>query len=132
MTICRHFPSKGFPNVSRNSFLHCTLKKSLISPEVWFIVCTTIVRSHGEATKTDGLENGLQVNFKDFGRMVMTKWLKDVLVELHREDSGQDLIEYALIAALIALAATVGMGVVANAINDAFSSIGEKLKTYTS
>jgi len=62
----------------------------------------------------------------------MTKWLKNVLVELHREDSGQDLIEYALIAALIALAATVGMGAVANAINEAFSSIGAKLKTYSS
>ena len=62
----------------------------------------------------------------------MTKWLKNVLVELHREESGQDLIEYALIAALIALAATVGMGAVANAINEAFSSIGAKVKTYSS
>jgi len=62
----------------------------------------------------------------------MTKWFKDVLVELHREESGQDLIEYALIAALIALAATVGMGVVATAINDAFSAIGAKLSSYTS
>ena len=53
------------------------------------------------------------------------------LTSLHQEESGQDLIEYALIAALIALAATVGMGVVAKAINDAFSSIGAKLKTYT-
>ena len=56
---------------------------------------------------------------------------KEVLVGLHREDSGQDLIEYALIAALIALAATLGMGTVAKAINDAFSSIGAKLKSYT-
>ena len=51
---------------------------------------------------------------------------KKVLVGLHQEDSGQDLIEYALIAALIALAATFGMGSVAQAINDAFSSIGAK------
>ena len=57
--------------------------------------------------------------------------VKDALVTLHREDSGQDLIEYALIAALIALAATVGMSAVAKAINDAFSSIGAKLITYT-
>ncbi len=64
----------------------------------------------------------------------MNKWFataKDVVVGLHREDSGQDLIEYALIAALIALAATFGMSSVASAINDAFSSIGEKLKSYT-
>ena len=58
--------------------------------------------------------------------------MKGTLVELHREDSGQDLIEYALIAALIALAATVGMGSVAKAINTAFSSIGQKLTNYAS
>ncbi len=58
--------------------------------------------------------------------------LRGLLAELNREDSGQDLIEYALIAALIALAATVGMGSVATAINTAFSSIGAKLTSYAS
>jgi len=65
----------------------------------------------------------------------MSKWYSQVkasLVELHRGDSGQDLIEYALIAALIALAATVGMGSVAKAINVAFSSIGAKVTSYAS
>lgn len=56
---------------------------------------------------------------------VLRLW--ETLVALHREDSGQDLIEYALIAALIALAAIFGMGSVANAINSAFVSIGSKL-----
>ena len=58
--------------------------------------------------------------------------LRSLLAELNREESGQDLIEYALIAALIALAATVGMGSVATAINVAFSSIGQKLTNYAS
>ena len=53
----------------------------------------------------------------------------EALLALHREDSGQDLIEYALIAALIALAAVFGMGSVANAINSAFISIGSKLNS---
>lgn len=57
---------------------------------------------------------------------------KHTLAILHREESAQDLIEYALIAALIALAATVGMGTVAKAINTAFSSIGAKLTSYAS
>ena len=57
---------------------------------------------------------------------------KQVVTALHSEESGQDLIEYALIAALIALAATVGMGSVAGAINTAFSSIGAKLMSYAS
>jgi pilus assembly protein Flp/PilA len=49
-----------------------------------------------------------------------------------RDERGQDLIEYALVVALIAFAATAGMGTVANKINTAFASIGNKLTTYTS
>ena len=49
-----------------------------------------------------------------------------------RDERGQDLIEYALVAALIALAATAGMSTVATDINLAFTSIGTKLTTYTS
>ena len=55
--------------------------------------------------------------------------MKDVLVTLHQEDSGQDLIEYALVAALIALAAVVGMNQVANAINSAFIKVGSRLNS---
>jgi pilus assembly protein Flp/PilA len=55
--------------------------------------------------------------------------IRETLIRLHREDSGQDLIEYALIAALIALAAVVGMGTVANAINEAFISISSRLNS---
>lgn len=53
-------------------------------------------------------------------------------LQILREDHGQDLIEYALVVALIALAATAGMNTVANNINKAFTSIGTKLTTYTS
>ena len=42
-------------------------------------------------------------------------------------DSGQDLIEYALVVALIAFAATAAMGNVANGINNAFMKIASKL-----
>jgi pilus assembly protein Flp/PilA len=49
---------------------------------------------------------------------------------LSREE-GQDLIEYALVVALIAFAATAGMTTVAGDINTAFSNIGSKLTTYT-
>jgi pilus assembly protein Flp/PilA len=55
--------------------------------------------------------------------------IRRVLVSLHREESGQDLIEYALLAALIALAATVGMTTVASDINNAFTAIGSKLNS---
>jgi pilus assembly protein Flp/PilA len=42
------------------------------------------------------------------------------------------LIEYALVVALIAFAATAGMNTVATDINLAFTSIGTKIVTYTS
>ena len=45
---------------------------------------------------------------------------------------GQDLIEYALVVALIAFAAAAGMTTVATKINAAFTNIGTKLTTYTS
>jgi pilus assembly protein Flp/PilA len=55
-----------------------------------------------------------------------------VKAQILREDHGQDLIEYALVVALIAFAATAGMNTVAGKINTAFSNIGNKLNTYTS
>jgi pilus assembly protein Flp/PilA len=54
---------------------------------------------------------------------------REMLVALHREDSGQDLIEYALVAALIALAAVAGMKTVANGLNEAFNAISSKLNS---
>lgn len=53
--------------------------------------------------------------------------VRRMLAALHEDESGQDLIEYALVAALIAFAAVAGMGFVASAINNAFSKIGSKL-----
>ncbi len=46
------------------------------------------------------------------------------------EEEGQDLIEYALVVALIGFAATAGMTSVANAINNAFFSVGTTLSSY--
>jgi pilus assembly protein Flp/PilA len=55
--------------------------------------------------------------------------LKDALI---RDESGQDLIEYALVVSLIALGATASMSAVATNISTAFSKVGSKLATYTS
>jgi pilus assembly protein Flp/PilA len=46
-------------------------------------------------------------------------------------EEGQDLIEYALVVALIAFAATVGMQALATDINTAFTNIGTVLVSYT-
>jgi pilus assembly protein Flp/PilA len=55
--------------------------------------------------------------------------LKHALSHLVRDESGQDLIEYALVAALIALGATAAMTSLATSISTAFSTVGSKLTT---
>jgi pilus assembly protein Flp/PilA len=55
-----------------------------------------------------------------------------VMLQILMDENGQDLIEYALVVALIAFAATAGMGTVAKDINTAFSNICTKLNSYTS
>jgi pilus assembly protein Flp/PilA len=60
---------------------------------------------------------------------VKMQGLKDALVE---DERGQDLIEYALVVSLIALAATATMSTLATAIGTAFGKVGTKLATYTS
>ncbi len=55
------------------------------------------------------------------------KRIGTVIRKLHRDESGQDLIEYALIAALIAFGAVLGMSSLASGINSAFSVIVSKL-----
>ena len=47
-----------------------------------------------------------------------------------KEESGQDLVEYALIIALIAFAAVIGMQDLANGINTAFNLISQTVNTY--
>jgi pilus assembly protein Flp/PilA len=48
------------------------------------------------------------------------------------DESGQDLVEYALVVALIALGATASMSTLATSFSTAFSKVGSKLATYTS
>ena len=49
-----------------------------------------------------------------------------------RDDEGQDLIEYALLAALIALAAVVAMTATGTSINGVFNSIAGQLTSSVS
>jgi pilus assembly protein Flp/PilA len=59
--------------------------------------------------------------------------MKNLIAKLHlaimnlQNEEGQDLVEYALLIALIAFACTSGMGHLATSINAAFDSIAAKL-----
>ena len=65
--------------------------------------------------------------------------MKDTMLKLYikmqnlksslMQEEGQDLVEYALVVALIALAATAGMRTLASDINNAFTGIGTTLNT---
>ncbi len=60
----------------------------------------------------------------------MASLILSSLVRLHKDEAGQGLVEYLLILALIAFAATAGMGSLASGLNSAFVAVGSKLGAY--
>lgn len=55
--------------------------------------------------------------------------MRQMITRFVRDDEGQDLIEYALLAAFIALACVLAMTAVGTGVNDLFTSIQNKLTT---
>jgi len=55
--------------------------------------------------------------------------MQALLKTLWTDESGQDTTEYVLLVALIALAVTAGMAILAQSINTAFSEAGSLLDT---
>ena len=53
--------------------------------------------------------------------------LSKAFAELLSDESGQDLIEYALVAGLIGLGALVAMGRLSTTIGNSFNAIGNSL-----
>ena len=51
--------------------------------------------------------------------------------DLSSREEGQDLVEYALVVALIAFGATAGMKALAGGLNTAFGNISTTLGSYT-
>ena len=60
----------------------------------------------------------------------MTNLILASLVRLHKDEAGQGLIEYVLIIALVAFAATAGMSSLASGMNSAFTQISTILGKY--
>jgi len=57
------------------------------------------------------------------------KNMKQLMKNLMTEESGQDLIEYALVAALVGLGSVAAMSGLANSIGNTFNGIGTALTT---
>lgn len=53
--------------------------------------------------------------------------MKNLMIRFVREEEGQDLIEYSLLAALIAVACIAAMQALAVDINEIFAAIGAAL-----
>ncbi|MGH9431321.1 MAG: Flp family type IVb pilin [Terriglobia bacterium] len=57
--------------------------------------------------------------------------VKRILWRLWKENSGQDLVEYALLVVLLALAAVATLGTLANTVQNTFSNAASTLTTTT-
>ena len=53
--------------------------------------------------------------------------MKQIFKQLVTEDSGQDLIEYALVAALVGLGAVAAMKGLSNSLGSTFNGVGNSL-----
>ena len=57
----------------------------------------------------------------------MMKRIKQAFIAFMKDESGQDLIEYALVAGLIGLGAVVAMTGLSGKIGNAFNTVGNNL-----
>ena len=55
--------------------------------------------------------------------------MKNLFARFVREESGQDLIEYSLLAAIIAVAAIASMKLVTTEVKDVFTDVSTALST---
>ena len=60
------------------------------------------------------------------------KRFQDLAVRLFRDEDGQDLIEYALLATFVALVAIAGATLLGTALNNWFSSISTQVNSAAS
>jgi pilus assembly protein Flp/PilA len=70
---------------------------------------------------------GLGANTQHHRRMINMKNIKHVFAAFTKDESGQDLIEYALVAGLIGLGAVVAMTGLSGKISNAFNAVGNSL-----
>ncbi len=55
--------------------------------------------------------------------------IRNAYLAFHNDESGQGLIEYALVMTLIGLATVAGMGYVSREVNATFSALANRLKS---
>jgi pilus assembly protein Flp/PilA len=58
--------------------------------------------------------------------------MKNFIHRFIHEESGQDLVEYALVAALVGLGAVASLNSLASSVTNTFNAVGNTLTTATS
>ncbi|MFB3920669.1 MAG: Flp family type IVb pilin [Terriglobia bacterium] len=58
------------------------------------------------------------------------RWLREHLALLHRHERAQDLVEYALIAAMVSLMVVSASGSIALQVTTSISNVGQKFKKH--
>jgi pilus assembly protein Flp/PilA len=79
----------------------------------------------GISPRAQAVQFGMGRNRREFTKGVCQ--VINILKNLHKEESGQDLIEYALLALLIALAAVAILPTVGKSISNEFSKVAGQL-----
>ena len=64
--------------------------------------------------------------------MRIVNQLENIVIRLHNDEAGQGIVEYMLIIALVAFAATAGMSSLASGVNSAMTKIASVLGVYIS
>jgi pilus assembly protein Flp/PilA len=101
----------------------CTVKYQPLTLNGHCLYGAAVARWIHNAGRTTGVRLG-----SDALRIIEeNRIMKQLLKNLLNDESGQDLIEYALIAALIALVAITGLNGLASKINSEFTAIGGDL-----
>jgi pilus assembly protein Flp/PilA len=72
---------------------------------------------------------GRKIDKKQKGKIMAN--VKQLFKKLAKEDSGQDLIEYALVAALVGLGSVAAISGLDNSLKNSFNAIGNGLASST-
>jgi pilus assembly protein Flp/PilA len=93
--------------------------------------CSNSIEPSVRLAEQDGSAIGAAVADSTFDKQqqrgTRMKNVEQLLKNLMTEDSGQDLIEYALVAALVGLGSVAAIGGLANSIENTFNSVGSAL-----
>ena len=94
--------------------------------EIFYLACELPLRKRTCLARAEFKAKDKQVN-----NVILKTYVKgQTLWSTLKDENGQDLVEYGLVIVLVCLAATAGMGTLANGINAFLVKVSGKLSNY--